>query len=85
MNIGRLTRVDLRELWRHEARDFTAWLSENLDLLGETLGLQLPLRRHSAAPSNGRGSTTDAQAGSGMSLPQVVSRIATDGHSFRMR
>ena len=44
MNIGRLKRVDLRELWRHEAHDFTTWLSENLDLLGETLGMQLSLQ-----------------------------------------
>ncbi len=49
MNIGRLKRVDLRELWRHEARDFTTWLSENLDLLGETLGLQLSLLEREAA------------------------------------
>ncbi len=49
MNIGRLTRVDLRELWRHEAHDFTTWLSENLDLLGETLGLQLSLLEREAA------------------------------------
>jgi len=51
-NIGRLTRVDLRELWPHEGRDFTTWLSENLDLLGETLGLQLSLveREASAGP-----------------------------------
>lgn len=33
----------------HEARDFTAWLSENLDLLGETLGLQLSLLEREAA------------------------------------
>ncbi len=49
MNIGRLERVDLRELWRHEARDFTTWLSENLDLLGETLGMQLSLQEIEAA------------------------------------
>lgn len=39
MHIARLQRVSLRELWAHEARDFTTWLSENLDLLGETLGI----------------------------------------------
>ena len=39
MHIARLTRVPLRELWAHEARDFTTWLAENLDLLGEALGI----------------------------------------------
>jgi len=41
--IGRLQPVALRELWHHEARDFTTWLAENLDLLGEALGLELSL------------------------------------------
>jgi hypothetical protein len=29
--IARLTPVPLRELWKHEASDFTRWLAENLD------------------------------------------------------
>lgn len=41
--IGRLERVALREVWRHEARDFTTWLANNLDLLGDTLGFPLTL------------------------------------------
>ncbi|MBU0495128.1 MAG: DUF4268 domain-containing protein [Chloroflexi bacterium] len=47
--IGRLEPVPLRELWRHEARDFTSWLVENLDLLGETLGMDLSLVKQEAA------------------------------------
>lgn len=50
MHIARLTRVPLRELWAHEARDFTTWLAENLDLLGEMLGIpQLTLVQREAA------------------------------------
>ena len=50
MHIDRLKRIPLRELWAHEARDFTTWLSENLDLLGETLGIpQLTLVQREAA------------------------------------
>lgn len=50
MHTARLKRVPLRELWAHEARDFTTWLSENLDLLGKTLGIpQLALVQLEAA------------------------------------
>lgn len=43
MSIGRLQRVPLREVWRHEARDFTKWLQDqdNLDELNAVLGLTL--------------------------------------------
>jgi hypothetical protein len=41
--IGRLQKVHLRELWPDEARDFTAWLAENLDILEESLGITLSL------------------------------------------
>ena len=37
MNIGRMEKLPLRTLWPHEARDFTTWIAENMDFLGETL------------------------------------------------
>src|SRR5687768_14233886 len=44
-NLGRLERVDLRNIWLSEASDFTPWLArkENLDILGETLRIDLEL------------------------------------------
>ena len=39
--IGRLHRVPLREVWKHEAYDFTQWLEENIDVLSEALDLTL--------------------------------------------
>ena len=39
--LGKLEVVDVRKVWEHEAFDFTPWLFENLNLLGETLGLEL--------------------------------------------
>jgi hypothetical protein len=39
--IGKLQRVPLREVWKHEAYDFTQWLQENLDVLNEVLDLSL--------------------------------------------
>lgn len=35
--IGELKFVELKEIWEHEARDFTTWLSENLDVLNKQL------------------------------------------------
>jgi hypothetical protein len=39
--IGKIKRVALREVWQHEARDFSAWLADNLDALGGALGFKL--------------------------------------------
>jgi hypothetical protein len=33
--------VDLREIWKHEALNFTSWLAENIDVLKEQLGLDV--------------------------------------------
>lgn len=43
--LGRLLRVELREIWQSESSHFTPWLAraENLSLLGETLGIDLQL------------------------------------------
>lgn len=41
MKIGTLKKVELRKIWSREDTDFTNWLNENLDLLGETIGLDL--------------------------------------------
>ena len=37
--IGKIQRVPLREVFKHEALDFTRWLEENIDVLNDALGL----------------------------------------------
>ena len=49
MDIGKLEQVALREIWPNEALDFTVWLAENLDFLGETLDMDLSLVEREAA------------------------------------
>ncbi len=48
-DLGTIERVGLETVWPHEAQDFTPWLAQNLDRLGETLGLDLELRAEEAA------------------------------------
>jgi hypothetical protein len=42
-NLGRLEKVDLREVWLSESSQFTPWLArpENLKLVGEAVGIEL--------------------------------------------
>jgi hypothetical protein len=50
--ISRLRRVPLREVWRHEAYDFTTWLERNTDVLGDALGIVIAnVERERAAGS----------------------------------
>lgn len=39
--IGKIERIKLRDVWKHEALDFTRWLEENIDALNEVLDLSL--------------------------------------------
>jgi hypothetical protein len=39
--IGTLEQVDLREVWKHEAKNFTTWLFNNLDILSGHIGFQV--------------------------------------------
>jgi len=46
---GVLNKVGLREIWPHEASDFTPWLAENIDELGKALGMDLELIEQEAS------------------------------------
>lgn len=48
--IGKLQRVPLREVWRHEALEFTVWLENNCDVLSSVLDVNLvPVERERTA------------------------------------
>ncbi|MEN9407655.1 MAG: hypothetical protein RLZZ455_871, partial [Candidatus Parcubacteria bacterium] len=43
--LSKLTKVELRNAWAHEASDFTNWLAteENLALLSDEIGIDIKL------------------------------------------
>lgn len=45
MKLGKLSKIDLRNYWKHEANDFTRWLAEpeNLNQLADEIGVDLQL------------------------------------------
>lgn len=43
INLSKLERVDLREIWVKEHEDFTPWLAENLHFLSDAIGMELEI------------------------------------------
>lgn len=45
IELGKLEQVDIRDIWKSEAKDFTTWLAkeENLSILSEEIGIELML------------------------------------------
>lgn len=39
--LGEIKKVQLRKIWKNEAYDFTPWLADNLEQIGEAIGLEL--------------------------------------------
>ncbi len=44
INLGTLEEIkDLREVWSHEAHDFTLWLAKNISILGDEVGIDISI------------------------------------------
>ena len=39
--LSKIEKVDLRNIWKKEDKEFTPWLKENIDLLSEKLGIEI--------------------------------------------
>lgn len=52
--LSKLEKVDLREIWKHEALDFTNWLAkpENLEMLSDEIGVGISLIETEASVGN---------------------------------
>ena len=40
-SIGKIRRVPLREVWKHEAKDFTTWMQDNVEILNDVIDITL--------------------------------------------
>lgn len=49
---GNINKLNLRELWPKEEYNFTPWLCDNLDKLGEVLGIDLEFKQREASVGN---------------------------------
>lgn len=47
--LSKIKRLNLRDIWPNEAVDFTPWLAENIETLGEALGIDLELEAKEAS------------------------------------
>jgi hypothetical protein len=47
--LSKIKRLSLRDVWAKEASDFTPWLAENIEELGEALGMDLELEAKEAS------------------------------------
>ena len=61
---GTLVDVEARTAWSHEAHGFTPWLAENLDRLGEAIGVRMEL--------------TERESGVGRFVADIVARTVID-------
>lgn len=48
-DFGEIKQVDIRTIWANEAGDFTPWLADNIDRLGEALGMEIEIQEREAA------------------------------------
>jgi len=40
-DVSKITRLKIKDVWRYEDRELTPWLCDNIDVVGDAIGLQL--------------------------------------------
>jgi hypothetical protein len=48
-DFGNIKKINIREIWQHEAQNFTPWLAKNLEKLGESVGMDLEMIEQEAS------------------------------------
>ncbi len=78
--LGELEEVDLRQVWQHEAQDFTPWLAENLQRLSRAVDMELELIETEKAVENFAADILARDAASG-SLVLIENQLEKTDHS----
>jgi hypothetical protein len=79
--VGMLEPVELRDIWEHEAKDFTTWLAENLDVLDSQLSeLELELELDQTEKSIGSFSADILATAKGNSLVVIENQLTDTNH-----
>jgi hypothetical protein len=47
-DFGEIKQVDIRNIWPNETTDFTPWLVENIDRLGQAIGMEIEVQEREA-------------------------------------
>lgn len=77
--LARIEKVDLREIWANEAADFTPWLQENIDQLGDALGMDLEVEEREASVGT---FSLDLLARDGSGRPVIIeNQLGTTDHT----
>ena len=78
-DLARIERLDPRSTWSNEAADFTPWLQQNIDQLGEVLGLDLDVEEREASVGP---FSLDLLARDGSGRPVIIeNQLDTTDHS----
>lgn len=79
VELARIDKVDLREVWANEAADFTPWLQKNIDQLGDALGMDLEIEEREAAVGT---FSLDLLARDGGGRPVIIeNQLGTTDHN----
>lgn len=70
MQLGRLTKINLRDIWKSEPADFTQWLARpvNIAMLGEELGLDIAVLEIEVSVGNFQGDILAQEETSGKKI-----------------
>ena len=78
--IGKITKVPIREVWKDEAKDFTPWLFNNLDILADELGCGnlTPIEREKKVGTFSADISAEDESGQGVVIENQLERTDHD-------